>query len=280
MTMRIIPANWFDEAADLAVSPAAVSAYPITALQSSDRDDLWQSPNLDPQTITFTWGGNVRPVNSWAIFPGGGNLVGATARLVLRCAGATVYDSGALDVYTFTGATWGDFDWGSAPWGVAVEDRDFRRAPLVKFITEVAADAGTLTIANAGAMDTPAFSADRFWLGQSVLAPYTANHGLAPQWVDLSEHQRSPSAVLRVQANETHRRMQFDTVFESEADRFAWSQILGFCGKKREIVLALLPDDATTLGRELTIRGYLETLNPLALTNPNFNTLQLAITES
>lgn len=278
--MRIIPANWLDECADLAVTPAAVTAFPITNLQLTKRDRLWRSPNLDPQTITGTFAGGPRPVNAWAIFPGDGNLVGAKVRVVLSAAGATVYDSGTLDAFTFSGTGWGSFPWGGHPWGVETADRSFRRAPLARYITEVYPDSFSVTITNGGAMDEPAFEADRLTFGQSVLAPYTARTGLAPVTMDPSEHQRSPGAVLRVREVAGFREVTFDTVFESEADRFAWSEIMGYIGVRREIVLSLLPDDATTKGRDLTYRGYLKAVNPLAFTDSNFHTLQLSLTES
>lgn len=280
MTMRIIPENWLDEITNLSVSPAAVAAFPITELQSTDRGALWRSSSLATQTITGSFAGGAKPVDSWGIFPGNGNLAGATARMELLVAGSPVYDSGTLDVFTFSGTVWGTFAWGGHPWGVEVSNRNFRRTPLVKFITEAVADAFRLTIANGGGMDTDYFEADRLWLGQSVLAPYTANTGLAPSFDDRSEHDRSPGASLRVLAMDGNRDVQFDTVFETEADRFAWAQILQACGKTREIVLSLLPDDATTKGSDLTYRGYLKALNPVVFANPNFHTLQLAITES
>lgn len=278
MTMRIIPANFFDDVTDLAVSPAAVSSMPATSLQNSNRDEVWRSTSLAPQVFTFSFGGNARPIDSWGIWPG--NLIGAKIRVELFVGVASVYDSGTLECFTPTGEVWGTFLWGGPPWGVELADRTARSAPLVKFITEVIADNGRITITNGGAVDTEYLEASRFWLGQSVLAPYTARHGLAPQFVDLSEQSRSPGAVLRVQTNAKHRRMAFDTVFETEADRFAWSQILGFCGTSREVVISLLPTDGTTLGRELTLRGYIEALNPTVFANPNFHTLQLAFTES
>lgn len=278
MTMRIIPVNFFDECADLAVSPAAVSSMPATNLQNSNRDEVWRSTSLDAQVFTFSWGGNVRSIDSWGIWPG--NIIGAKARLELLIGGSTVYDSGTIECFTPTGEAWGTFLWGVHPWGVEESDRTARSAPLLKFFTETAADNGRITITNGGGVDTAYHEAARFWLGQSVLAPYTANHGLALQPVDLSQHDRSPGAVLRVQANAKHRRMQFDTVFETEADRFAWSQIITECGISREVVISLLPSDATTLGRELALRGYLEALNPIVFANPNFHTLQLAFTES
>lgn len=280
MTMRIIPENWLDEITNLAVSPSAVAAYPVTELQSTARDALWRSSSLATQTITGSFAGGAKPVDSWGIFPGNGNLAGATARMELLVAGATVYDSGTLDVFTFSGTGWGTFAWGGHPFGVEVSNRNFRRTPLVKFFTETVADAFRLTIANGGAMDTDYFEADRLWLGQSVLAPNTAEHGLAPSFDDRSEHDRSPGAVLRVLATQGNRDVQFDVVLYTEADRFAWAQILQACGKSREVVVSLLPSDATTKGSDLTYRGYLKALNPMVFANPNFHTLQLAITES
>ncbi len=282
MTMRIMPANWIDECDDLAVSPSAVSTLPITNLQNTAREDVWRSPNLDPQTITGTFGGNARPINSFGIWPGLGaaSLIGAKVRLVLSCAGSSVYDSGTLDFFTFSGEGWGLFEWGGHPWGVEEGDRTALLAPLVKFFTEIVADAFTLTITNGGAVDTPYFEARRFWLAQSILAPYTANVGLAPAWVDTSESQRSPGGSKRIRDRAKFRRLQFDTVFDTEADRADWSDLQYLAGTSREVVISLVPGEGTRRERDLTACGFFEILNPIAFTDYNFHTLQLAIEES
>lgn len=284
MTFRIVPVNAIDDAT-LAVTPAAVSTLPATNLQSNVRSNLWRSPNLDPQTITFNWAGNVRRVSHFSLWPSAqaSALIGATVRLELfsDLAMATgVYDQ-TWDFFSFTGAAWGVDAWGVFRWGVADDDRTARLAPLSKWFSAVNASAGRITIANGGAVDTPYFEARRIVLGEYQEAPYNALVGAAPQWKSNSEHQRTVGGSLRRLRRARWRELRFETVFSTDADRAKWSDIVQACDPGQEVVISLFPGDADErFERDFTVLGSLEALNPIVFENYQFHRAQFAFTES
>lgn len=284
MTFRIVPVNAIDDAT-LAVSPAAVSTLPETNLQSSVRSNLWRSPNLDPQTITFNWGGNVRRVSHFSLWPSAqaSALIGATVRLELFS--DTEMATGVLDqtwdFFTFTGAAWGVDAWGVFRWGVADDDRTARLAPLSKWFSAVNASAGRITIANGGAVDTPYFEARRIVLGEYQEAPYNALVGAAPQWRSNSEHQRTVGGSLRRLRRAKWRELRFETVFSTDADRAKWSDIVQACDPGQEVLVCLFPGDANERDeRDFTVLGSLEALNPIVFESYQFHRAQFAFTES
>lgn len=282
--LRILPVNFFDEAVNLTATSSAGASLAITNLQSDVRGDLWRSTSLAPQTITGDFGGNVKQVSAWGLWPGdSSSLIGAQIRVRLWSDVAKttlVYDSGTLDFFTFTGAVYGTFLWGIQSWGADNADRTARLAPKVKFFTAVAASAFEITITNAGAVDTNHLEARRFGLWDYVEAPYNALLGLAPQWVSMSSSERTPGGSVRRNHRQSHRAMRFETVFASEADRSVWSDLQYVCDLS-EIVISLFPGNASEkLERDHTVLGSLEVLNPFIWENVDFHRLQLAIKES
>lgn len=284
MTFRIVPVNDFDDSV-LSVTPSAVSTLPITNLQSNIRDRLWRSPNLDPQTFTGHWNGNVRRVSHFSLWPSAqaSSLIGATVRLELfsDTAMATgVYDQ-TWDFFTFTGAAWGVDAWGVFRWGVADDDRTARLAPLSKWFTAVNASAYRITVANGGAVDTPYFEARRILLGEYQEAPYNGAYGMAPQWRSNSEHQRTIGGSLRRLVRAKWRELRFETIFSTDADRAKWSDIVHACDPGAEVLVSIFAANVSErLERDFTVLGSLETLNPIVFENYQFHRAQFAFTES
>lgn len=285
MGLRILPVNHFD-AATIAVTPPAVSTMPLSNLQSNVRDRAWRSPNLDQQVIEGNWGGNARQVSAWGAWPGVGTacLIGSKWRVQLfadLAMTSSVYDSGTLDFFTFSGIGWGLFKWGALPWGTDINDKTARLAPKLIYLTSaVAAASFRVTITNGGAVDTPYFEARRIWIGDYVEAPNTAEYGLAPAWRTASKHQRTPGGTLRRNAKGKWRELRFETIIYSEADRATWADLMAYCDPAREIVIDLFPGDASRRQRDFIGMGSLEVLNPLVFENPDFHRLQLALVES
>lgn len=284
MPIKILPTNFFDEAT-ISVTPAAVSTLPVTNLQSNTRDRVWRSTSLAPQVVSGTWSSNARPVNCWGLWPGLGeaSLIGSQVRVQLYSDSAyttQVYDSGTIDFFPFTGAGWGDFDWGSTPWGVEEGDRTARLAPLVKFFTQVTASSFKVTITNGGAVDTSYFEARRFWLAQAISAPYSARPGAAPAWQSSSKHDRTPGAVLKRRTGARWRELRFESVLLTESDRAKWSDLLYACDPAREIVLSIFPSEGTRRERDFTVMGSLEVLNPMSFNIGNEHAISISIVES
>lgn len=284
MGFRIVPVNFFDEAT-ISVTPSAVTTLPLANLQNAHRDDVWRSPNLDQQVITGHWDGNVRPFSSWGMWPAGerSSMIGAKVRVEGfsdLASATTVYDSGTLDFYTFTGEGWGDFLWGATPWGADEADRTAREAALMRDFAEVAIASFRITVTNGGAVDTPYFEARRFLMGQYVEAPYDVEHGVSPQWQSGSRHIRTPGGTLRRLRRARWREMRCELVLDTEATRAAWMDLMAVCAPDAEILIKCFGGEESRRARDFSFLGSLEALNPLIFQNPNFHRLQLSAVES
>lgn len=282
MGLRLLPVNFFDQAS-ISVSPAAVTTMPLTNLQSNIRSNVWRSTGLANQVISGSWGGNVRNVSAFAIWPGTGAaaLIGSQVKLRLLANGSEVYNSGFLDFFTYTGLAWGTFLWGVGPWGVEASDKTARLAPFLIYLTATPADAFEITIAATGGIDTSYFEARRIWLAEYVEAPQTAAEGAQPQWKSGSVQQRSIGGSLRRLKRAIWRELRFDTQFESETDRQTWSDLINLCDPANEIVIDLFPTEAPARRwRDHVVMGSMEVLNPLVFQLAELHKLQVAILES
>lgn len=287
MSLRIVPQNFLDaeHCSDLAVTSEASGYYAIENLQSNVRDRVWRSTNLDSQVITGTFGGNARQISHLSIWPAdGSSLVGATVAVRMWSdveQTTLVRNVAAANFFTFTGENYNEFIWGIHPWGVEAGDYTARLAPFVSWFMPVAVSAFEITIANAGAVDTPYFEARRIVLGDYVQAPYNAGYGAAPQWQSASKHRRTVGSTLRRLARGKWRELRFDTMFATEADRSEWADLMYLCSPEKEVIVSLFPGDASAKKeRDFTVMGSLEALNPLVFANPDFHTLQLSCVES
>lgn len=294
MGAKIIPVNWADaeHCSDIAVTSEASASYAIENLQSNLRGSTWRATNLDTQSITGTFDGNVRPCSAWGLFPElpsapgavAPSLIGATVRMrhwsdVAKT--TLVYDSGTLDFFTATGEGYGDFPYGAHPWGVAAGDLTCRLAPKVRFHSEVASSAWQLDIANAGGVDTSFLAARRLVIGDYVEAPYNALLGAAPKWATNSQHQRQIGAGLQRLVRGRWRELNCEIPLDSEEHRRAWSDICHAIGTDQEIVFSLFEEsDGERLFRDFIVLGSLEVMNPHVWDNVDFHKLQLAIVES
>lgn len=293
MGARVWLPNHFDEVTDLAVTPSALTNFPITNLQSNLRDKVWRSPNLNQQVITYSFGGNGRYVSAWGGWPSGSrsSMIGATIQHEMfsdASRSTLVYDSGVLDWFTFTNPVWNQFPWGPGPWGMESGDFTARLAPCARHITRVAVGSGRITINNGGAVDTPYFEMRRFWLSEYTEGPYAPLIGMAPSWRSQSQHQRSLSGALRRLARAArgtldgqHRELRCEIPFASEAHRAAWSDICHAADPGVEIVFSPFDyTDGARLFRDHIVMGSMEVLNPVVWDNYQFWKLQLAIVES
>lgn len=291
MALRILPVNAFDTAsiAIYRTSDGAaheLATFPVANLQSNVRDRVWRSPSTVEQVILGSWSGNAKQISSWGMFPaiGAASLLGMKIRVQIYSDAAfstQVYDSGTLDAFTWTGQGWGTFLWGVQQWGVSNSDRTARLAPIIKYFTAVVAGSFAITLSDSGAVDTNYFEASRFWFADYVDGPYNALLGAAPQWRSGSQHQRSIGGSLRRLPRTRWRELRFQTVFASESDRSAWTDLMYVCDPANEIVISLFPGDAVEKKeRDFTVMGSLEVLNPIVFENVDFHTLQLAIVES
>jgi hypothetical protein len=290
MAARISAVNFFDVAhcADLAVSPAAVTAFPITNLQSSVRGDVWRSPSgLWPQVLSGTFGGNVRNIGVFGIWPAdGSSLIGATERLRMWANTAKtnlVYDQ-TFAHFTFTGDNYASFLYGVQQWGADNADKTARLAPKLKWFQHVPAAAWELTVTNGGAVDKDYFESRRIWLGEYTEAPYNAQRGQAQsQWQSNSLNKRTLAGSAQRAQRANWREGRYDIHLETYAQRNAWMDLCSQADPGREILFSLFQEDSADterLAREHTYLGSLKVLNPVVWQDETLHTLQIEVAET
>lgn len=283
---RLTAVNFIDSdhVSDLAVLPVANTSYPVTNLQSDFGGDTWRSTSLASQVITGTYGGNARQISMWGIWPGRGtaSLLGASVRVQLYSDAAystQVYDSGTLDVFTYTGVVWGTFPWGSHPWGVEYGDHAVRLTALIRYFTAVAVGSFKITITS-GAVDTTYFEARRFWLGDYTEAPYNAQMGVEPAWMPMGTSQRTYGGFLRRNRRAKYRTLRAE-IHLTDATRAAWQSLMYAAGPDVEVVFSLFQTaDGARLEADFTVMGSLTVLNPVVWQDVNVHTLKIEIEES
>lgn len=288
MGARLWVVNHFDEVTDLAVSPAPPSGFPITNLQSRNRDETWRSPNLEQQVITGSFGGNGRYISAWGGWPLGELLgscmIGATIRVEFWTSadrsGSAIYDSGPLDWFTFTNPLWATFPWGAGPWSMESGDYLARLAPIARHFPRVAVGSFRITIANGGAVDTPFFEMRRFWLAEYIDAPYKPAQGMAPQWISGSQLQRTVGGTLLALRRWVRRALKCEIRLTSEAHRAAWAAACHLAQPAAEIVFSPFDHtDGARRFRDHLVLGSMEVLNPEVWDNYELWKLQLAFLE-
>ena len=284
--VRIVPVNFFDEVTDLAVTSEASASLAVENLQSPVSGDVWRSTNLNAQVITGTFGGNARRISHLSIWPAreGSCLIGAqvAVRMWSDVAQTTLTrNAAAANVFTPTGGNWNEFLWGIQSWNVDNDDRTARLQPFLSWFSPIAVSAFEITITNAGAVDKPYFEASRIVLGDYVDAPYNAGLGAAPQWGTTSRANRTRGGSRRSLTGTQHRELRFETVFDTEAERSKWSDIVRVCDPANEILISLFPGDATPKKeRDFTVLGSLESLNPMVFESTTLHRAQFAIVEN
>lgn len=288
MGARLVPVNYLDadHCADLSVSPAAVAAFPVTNLQSNVRGDAWRSTSLAAQTIAGTFGGNVRQITTWGIWPAdASSLIGAQVRVRLWSDVAKttlVYDSGTIDFFTPTGVVYGTFLWGVQQWGVDNADKTARLAPKVKFIAAVAVSAFEITITNAGNVENQYFEARRILLGDYTEAPYSAEKGFKPRRAANSTQKRAVGGSLRRFRRARWNEAGFEIHLETQAQRQAWHDLCYLADPGAEIFIAIFdPDvDGEKQARDAMWLGSMTVLNPIVWQDETLHVLEIAIAES
>jgi hypothetical protein len=280
---RVMPVNFFDSAT---LTSNCTPALPLSNMQVPARDLVWRSSGLGQQIIYGDWGGNARQLSAWGIWPGLGvaSLVGANVRVeaysdVART--TRVYDSTALDVFTFSGGVWGTFLWGGQTWGADSLDRTARLSSIQQWFAPVTVAAFKITITNGGAVDTPYLEARRFWLADYLEAPDFANMGPSNGWMTNSQQVRTMGGSLRTRKRARWRELSFNFDLLNDADRATWADIIYQCELSNEVVFSMLPADPTArITRDFTVLGMLKELKPLTWDKPIRNKVQFIIAES
>lgn len=140
-------------AADLTVSPAAVSTLPVTNLQIPARSPKWRSTSAAEQVISFDWNGsgyylNFLMIRIFNLEPA------ATIRVQLYSDAAwttEVYDSGAVEAYDAD--TLGELDFGVDALGSSVFDGFLTQKHFLIYFAEVLALSGKITVNDTGNSD-------------------------------------------------------------------------------------------------------------------------------
>lgn len=280
MSAIIVPVNYFDECEDLTATTSE-AAFPVTNLQSNVRSNVWRSTDLTSHVVEGTFGGNARPVSMFGIWPSGNEatLMGAEVRVQLwsdEAMSVSVYDQ-TLDFFDFSGTGWGSFAWGSHPWGVDPANRIARLTPLIRYFTGVTCASFRFTFTDS-AMDATYFESRRIWLGDAVTATYMPSV-LVPGWESQSQQERTPGGTLRRLVRTPTRRMTFELMFNTEAERAAFNDLLYASDPGREIVWSFFQDQGRK-EHHFTIMGSMASQPPMPYEAVNFHTLRIEMVES
>jgi hypothetical protein len=283
MSARIVPVNYFDsDHSTISMTPAAPDTYPVTNLQSDVSSDVLITASDANHVILGSFNGGARQISHFSVWPAPpDSLIGAQVRLRMwsNVAKTTLVHDQTYDFFTPSGGVWATFLWGIQNWGVANPDRLARLTPLVKWFAAVAVSAYEITFIRTGALEVHYFACRRIVLGDYVEAATNASVGCSVGSQTSSIQRRNPiSGTMRRRSLARWRGMSFEMMFETEAERAAWNDLVYVAEPAREIVFSLF-QEGTQRDRDTTVLGSMTNMNPIVFQDINFNKLQLAIVE-
>lgn len=283
--LRIVPRNFHDEAA-LTTQYSPQPGFPVTNTQNTARDATWQGNGIVTQYLRGVWPDDGRKVNFFGLF--GHNWHGGTVQLQLYNQldwTGLVYDSGQQETVNLI--TLGNFDWGTDTLGI-VNDPFVSQSPFWHYVfanspnTEVAVGAKSYVITfrdphvQVGATNVE--------VGRIVLGMYAEIRLNTPLAI-LGFSDNTVGARSRGGTNSTNigafwRSLEVDLPVVLDADRPTWIDICRRCGRGRDVVAIVLPEDPDPrLERDYIINGKFSSLDPLGK-NVEFLTKKIVIEEN
>lgn len=248
------------DSATLTASPVVETTAPITYLQNDSRGYVMRSTGLTAQEIKGEWGGTAYAIGCCVLWRH--NLItNDTWRIQLYSDVAwttSVYDSGAVDVYTDN-----IFD----NWDFAFSQ---------KFFTEIAGvKSFKITLTSASNPDG-FMEAGRLFLGPYTEAAYNPAYGAQIGYETSSTQSRSDGGSLLVNTKAAWRNMTFDMWINTEATRAAWLEIGRYVTNVKTVFVSVFPESSdTTLERDYSVMGKF-TVSPMH-TLSSFNKYDFSI---
>lgn len=237
MTVRFI----IDNAHADATLTATSEALAIENTQNSRRAYVWRSADTEVQTIT----GTPTPSAASGFVMARHNLSSlATVQLLLKKAGTTVYDSGALSVGEPIPA--GVWRAGIDPYGATYNERLDPQIFNIWFdpvffdeyeimINDTTNAAGFLELG-------------QIFLGLAFEPLYGMSFGVQMQWIEQTEHQRTDGGSLRSEGTHAkHRKINFGLDWLGDTDRTAMLVDFFDAGKRSDVFISAYPEAAGML---------------------------------
>jgi hypothetical protein len=247
---RIITPHVFD-AATLSSSPAASAFYPLSNLQTSVRSKRWRSTSVATHTIL----GNLLTASSLNGFALSRHNLSNAGTLRLRLyAGANqtstlLYDSGTVTLGTSTVKGWGEFRYGTDPWGGGdlFEDWDYSQATI--WFSTVASVLSFSLVITDSANAEGFLAASRIFLGEYFDPFENMEYGLRLSWQEASIQFRG-GATLRTDGAATFRRWALSLPILSETERAELFDIAETLALNGDLFISCYPEAEGALERD------------------------------
>lgn len=264
--LRIVPRNFHDEAT-LTVSAPEATGFEIINTQNCIRSDFYRSTDGSNVTIRGTFADNIpRTPSFFGMFLH--QCHGGKIQLELfsdAAWSASVYDSGAVDVINVFPTD--GMDWG-VDFGDGTNDPFFESAPHWQWLAPTSPRPEVLSYEitlsdHVSTYGRTVWQASRFFLGPSFELFRQPEFGASLGFVDQTDRNRSRGGSLRTNFGQLWRVMEMSLGAMEESERAAWLDIFRYCGRGRDFVLSLFPEEGTRIERDHILNCKFATLNPI-----------------
>jgi hypothetical protein len=255
--LRIIYDNVIDSAS-LTASTAA-GGLPATNLQRDQKGLVWRSTGTSA-TLTATW--STAQTLSGVVLPFCNLSANATIRVrVYTNTGDTtpVRDTGTVNARAYAP---GDI-WGGAP-STSVNAYSFGGGSYARcWFTSAVGRKLEITLTDSG-NPSGYLEAGRLVCGAYWSPTYNTNFGVGIGYVDTSTQTRTESGNLVTTIKPTHRTLNFDLQWLTDADRERMLSILRGNGLRKPLFVSVFPEDASAAKEQnYQLYGKMSGLNPI-----------------
>jgi hypothetical protein len=250
---RICPYNHHDFAT-LITSVATAAGYFVTDTQNYNRSKVWRAGSTANQYIRGTMAAASNTANMFAIFLH--NCAGSSVRLRLYSDAAwttQVYDSTVLPFNNVTADSTYD-------WGVVNTDPLRSSAPYWAYFNEFTFQSYQIDFSS---NVNGAWQMARIWLGKYYESVKNPVFGAALGVTTNSDWGRTRGGSVRASPGERWRTFNGEFDAMSESERAVWMDIMGYCGRSKDVVISLFPTDGSRMERDYTMDGIMSGLDPI-----------------
>lgn len=252
MSLRIFAKNAVDSAT--LTSADFLTALPASNLSLEGRVRVARTANATGlKTINGDFSGST--VCSACVLYAHNLTASCTMRLRLydgaAQTGTVVYDSGTYSPIPATG--WGDFSWGTEPWGGALF-ANWERPFIALYMTGVQALSFKLELTDTG-NPSGYIQAKRLFLGSYFEPTVNVSYGMELTWMDNSEQRRTQGGSIRTQAQNRYRMLTGRLGRLDESERAAFMDALRTAALRSEVFVTVFPGEGGARERDYSLLG-------------------------